>query len=84
MGKTKQMNLTEIYIKEVILKEIWRELEEELQLDEALDFENKMIEVNNYTITNKKNALKMPENAADVETIIQQNVPSLVHRDARA
>lgn len=31
------MNLTEIYIKEVILKEIWKELEEELQLDEVLD-----------------------------------------------
>jgi serine/threonine protein kinase len=43
------------------------------QLDDALDFENKMIEVNNYTIKNKKNALKMPENPADVETIIQQN-----------
>jgi len=37
MGKTKQMNLTEIYVKEVILKEIWKELEGELQLDEVLD-----------------------------------------------
>ena len=31
------MNLTEIYLQEVILKEIWQELEEELQLDEAID-----------------------------------------------
>ena len=31
------MNLTEIYIKEVILKEIWQELEGELQLDENID-----------------------------------------------
>lgn len=31
------MNLTEIYLQEVILKEIWQELEEELKLDEAID-----------------------------------------------
>lgn len=31
------MNLTEIYLQEVILKEIWQELEEELQLDENVD-----------------------------------------------
>lgn len=31
------MNLTEIYSREVVLREIWEELEEELQLDEATD-----------------------------------------------
>lgn len=31
------MNLTEIYLREVVLREIWKELEEELQLDEATD-----------------------------------------------
>jgi hypothetical protein len=31
------MRLTEIYLKEVFLKEFWSELEEDLQLDEAID-----------------------------------------------
>lgn len=31
------MRLTEIYLKEVLLKEFWNELEEDLQLDEAID-----------------------------------------------
>ena len=43
------------------------------QLDAALDFDNKKIEIDSYTVKNKKNALKMPENLDDVETIIQQN-----------
>lgn len=41
------------------------------QLDETL--ENKTITVNQHTIEKKKNALMMPENTADIETIIQQN-----------
>ena len=31
------MRLTEIYLKEVFLREFWAELEEDLQLDEAID-----------------------------------------------
>jgi hypothetical protein len=31
------MRLTEIYLKEVVLKEFWAQLEEELQIDEAID-----------------------------------------------
>ena len=31
------MRLTEIYLKEVFLREFWAELEEDLQLEEAID-----------------------------------------------
>ncbi|MBA2653044.1 MAG: hypothetical protein H0U73_12395, partial [Tatlockia sp.] len=39
----------------------------------GVDFDNKLQEVEEYTLKNLKNALEIPQNPDDIETIIQEN-----------